>query len=146
MSDQDKRGNIIHAEVHGNVGDKAQVAIGEHIVQTQTIGATKPQVTEADLTELRRMLAELQAKIEAESPPDKKRDAAQRAGELEQAITAKEPDLSTLEYVQRWFAKNLPSLAGAVTSVIVHPIVGKVVEAAGDVIANEFRRRFGRTS
>jgi hypothetical protein len=37
----------------------------------------------------------------------------------------------------------LPELAGAVTGVIIHPIVGKLVEAAGDGLAAEFRRRFG---
>jgi hypothetical protein len=48
-----------------------------------------------------------------------------------------------MEYVKRWFVKNLPGLAGAVTSIVVHPIVGKLVEAAGDALAAEFRRRFG---
>ena len=63
--------------------------------------------------------------------------------ELEEAVTAKKPDLTTMEYVKRWFARNLPELAGAVTGVIIHPIVGKLVEAAGDGLAAEFRRRFG---
>ena len=35
------------------------------------------------------------------------------------------------------------ALAGAVTSVIVNPIVGKLVEAAGETVSEEFRRRFG---
>ena len=34
------------------------------------------------------------------------------------------------------------NFAGAVASVIVHPIVGKLVEAAGDMIASDFRRQF----
>ena len=66
--------------------------------------------------------------------------------ELEQAVTEKKPDLSTMEYVRSWFLKNLPGLAGAVTSVVVHPIVGKLVEAGGDALVSEFRRRFGDTS
>jgi hypothetical protein len=48
-----------------------------------------------------------------------------------------------MEYVKGWFAKHLPGLAGAVTGVIVHPIVGKLVEAAGETLAAEFKRRFG---
>ena len=51
--------------------------------------------------------------------------------------------MTTMEYVKRWFVKNLPGLAEAVTGVVVHPIVGKLVEAAGDALAAEFRRRFG---
>jgi hypothetical protein len=33
-------------------------------------------------------------------------------------------------------------MVGAVTSVVIHPIVGEPVEAAGDALAVEFRRRF----
>jgi hypothetical protein len=47
-----------------------------------------------------------------------------------------------MEYVKVWFGKNLPGLAGAVTGLIVNPVVGKLVEVAGDVLAAEFRRRF----
>ena len=64
--------------------------------------------------------------------------------ELEQAITERKPHLSTMEYVRNWFGKHIPGLAGAVVSVVVHPIVGKLVEAAGDLLAVDFRKRFGR--
>ncbi|MEU6033004.1 hypothetical protein ABZ825_39460 [Streptomyces tauricus] len=57
--------------------------------------------------------------------------------------TAPEPDLSTMEYVRRWFTHNLPALAGAVTSLVIHPVVGHLVEAAGGTLAEEFRHRFG---
>ena len=117
--------------------------MGKGITQIQTIGAAPPEVTEAELAELRQTLADLKAKVSAEAPVDKKEAALERVEELEEAITAKEPDLPTMEYVERWFVKNLPGLAGAVTSVVVHPTVGKLVEAAGDALAAEFRRRFG---
>jgi len=38
---------------------------------------------------------------------------------LEQAITERKPDLSTMEYVRNWFGKHIPGLAGAVVSVVV---------------------------
>ena len=38
------------------------------------------------------------------------------------------------------------STTTAVTSVVVYPIVGKLVEAGGDALVGEFRRRFGDTS
>ena len=68
----------------------------------------------------------------AEAPPEKKDAALEWVEELGEALTAGELDLTTMEYVKRWFVKNLPGLAEAVTSVVVHPIVGKLAEAAGD--------------
>ena len=41
---------------------------------------------------------------------------------------------------------HLPKLAGAVTGLVVHPVVGKIVEAAGDVAASQFRKLFGDVS
>jgi hypothetical protein len=140
-SEQEKPGDVIRATISGDVS--GQVAVGKGITQTQTVGAARPEVTETDLAKLRQALADLKAKVAAEAPPEKKDAALERVEELEEAITAKEPDLPTMEYIKRWFVKNLPGLAGAVTSVVVHPIVGKLAEAAGDALAAEFRRRFG---
>jgi len=141
MSEQEKSGDVIRATISGDIS--GQVAVGKGITQIQTIGAARLEVTEADLAELRQALVNLKAQVAAEAPPDKKDAALERVEELEEAVTAEEPDLTTMEYINRWFVKNLPGLAGAVTSVVVHPIVGKLVEAAGDTLAAEFRRRFG---
>jgi hypothetical protein len=141
LSEQERADDVIRATISGDVS--GQVAVGKGIVQTRTVSAARPKVTEGDLAELRQMLADLKAKVAAEAPPDKKDAASERVEELEEAITAKEPDLTTMEYVKGWFVKNLPGLAGAVTSIIVHPIVGKLVEAAGDALTAEFRHRFG---
>jgi len=140
MDEKGKSGDVIHANISGPVS--GQVGVGKDITQTQTVGA-RPQATEADLAELRRMLVELKAKVEAEAPDETKGAALERVDELEEAITAKEPDLTTMEYVKRWFTKNLPTLAGAVTGVVVNPIVGKLVEVAGEGLAAQFRQRFG---
>ena len=51
-----------------------------------------------------------------------------------------------MEYMKNWFVKNLPESAGTVPSVVVHPIVDKRVEAGGDGLIEEVRRRFGSTS
>jgi hypothetical protein len=141
---QDQPGDTIHATISGGVS--GQVAVGKQIAQAQTVGVRRPTLTEADYIELHQVRADLRAQVMTEAPPDKKGAALERVDELEAAVTAKEPDLSTMEYVRNWFAKNTPKLAGAVTSVVVHPIVGKAVEAAGEIVANEFRRRFGRES
>ncbi len=139
----DRSGDNIRATIQGNVS--GQVAVGKNITQQQTVGA-RPEVTEADLAALKQMLAEVREKVAAQAPPEKRDAALERVAELEEAVTAEEPDLTTMEYVTKWFAKHLPQLAGAVTSVVVHPIVGKIVEAAGDAAAAEFRRRFGGAS
>ena len=39
-----------------------------------------------------------------------------------------------------WFKDNAPQFAGAVVSVVVNPLVGKVVEGAGDAVADRFRQ------
>ncbi len=139
MSKKPKPSQGIQVTVGGDVS--GQLAAGQNIKQVFT--KTTGKVTKAELEELHQLLATLRSKVEAEAQPDKKDAALERVEELEQAVADKKPDLSTMEYVRNWFIKNLPGLAGAVTSVVVHPIVGKLVEAGGDALVGEFRRRFG---
>ncbi|HLF74617.1 MAG TPA: hypothetical protein VI524_09735 [Anaerolineales bacterium] len=129
----------ITATIRGPVS--GQIAVGKGITQISAPGWTA-RPSEAELASLRQAFAELREQVSAGSPPEKQPAALERVDELEEAITSSEPDLSTMEYVKVWFGKNLPGLAGAVTGLIVHPVVGKLVEAAGDVLAAEFRRRF----
>lgn len=131
----------ISATITGN--SSGQIAVGTGI--TQTLGAAQQGVTEADLAELRRMLAELEARVEVEAPAEQKQAAVEHVKELGQAITAGEPDLTTMEYVKRWFGKHAPGVAGAVTGVVIHPIVRKRVEASGEALTADFRHRFGIT-
>ena len=78
-----------------------------------------------------------------EKAPAELRDGAlERAQELEEAVMSDEPDLSTMDYVKKWFVKHLPGLAGTVTGLVIHPIVGKLVGAAGDKLVAEFREKF----
>ena len=141
-NEPEKQGDVISASISGDVS--GQVAVGKEITQTRTEGAAAPAVTAAELAELKKLLSDLQAKVAAEAPPEKKDAAVERVEELKEAVTAEKPDLTTIEYVKRWFEKNLPALAGSVTSIVVHPIVGKLVEVAGETLAAEFRRRFGK--
>lgn len=135
----DSTGNIT---LHIGGDATGQVAAGSHITQTHVPAPAEPP-TEAELDEVRRLLAEVKARVAAETPDEAKQAALGRVDELEQAILADEPDVSTMEYVKGWFGRNLPKLAGTVTGLIVHPLVGKVVAAAGDAAVAEFRRRFG---
>lgn len=135
-------GDHIAATITGTVS--GQVAVGKDIAQTQQVG-TAPPPTDAELEELHRAFAALKEEIAAQVPPESQGAALERIVELEEAVNAPEPDLSTMEYARRWFAKNLPRLAGAVSAVVVHPVVGKIVEAAGEAVATEFRHRFGQS-
>ncbi len=131
-------GDIIQA----TIGDNAsQVAVGKNIHQQQNSSST--EVTQADLQQLRALFDDFKQQIEQQAPPDKKAAALERVEELHQEITSKKPELSTFDYVKNWFAKNLPGLLGGVTSLIINPLVGKVVEAASGVAADAIRRRFG---
>ncbi|HET9587923.1 MAG TPA: hypothetical protein VFO91_03945 [Anaerolineales bacterium] len=133
--------NKIEITVGGDVS--GQLAAGNNI--TQVSKKTDSPVTKADIEELHQLFKQLRAQVEAEANAAKQDAALERVDELEQAITEEKPDLSTMEYVKNWFVRNLPGLAGTVTSVVVHPIVGKLVEAGGDALVGEFRRRFGGT-
>jgi hypothetical protein len=82
------------------------------------IGGPPSRAMPADVSAIRRRLSDLEARIEAESSPEHRRTALDLIEELDQALTSREPDETTLEYARRWFARNLPALAEAVNSVI----------------------------
>src|ERR687892_1659248 len=132
-------GDHISATISGTVS--GQVAVGKDIAQTQHIGAPA-ELSEEERLAPAQAFTDVQDQIRAAAPPEMSAAALERLGELEEAVGAPEPDLSTMEYVRGWFTKNLPSLAGAVTGIVVHPAVGKMVSAAGEALAAEFKRRF----
>jgi hypothetical protein len=135
------RGDVINA----TIGDNAsQVAVGKNIHQQQASGGA--QISEGDLKQIQALFADFKKQIEQQAPPDKKAAALERVDELQQEITSGKPELSTIDYVKRWFGKNLPSLLGGVTSLVINPLVGKVVEAASGLAAAEIKRRFGSTA
>lgn len=140
MSEQQKSGNYINANL-SNINNSGQIAVsgdGE-IHQLMNTNATQVGITEQDLESLQQLIANLKAQVEAEAPPEKQTSATERVEELEKAIVSKKPNVNTIKYVKDWFAENLPKLAGAVSSVVIHPIVGKVVEVAGVMAADKFK-------
>lgn len=128
----------INATIGGTISN-SQVAVGSANVQTQTVTSTT--VTAAELGELRRMFEALKEQVVMADVPAGERVAAlARVTELEEATLADEPDVTTMRSVGRWFGDNLPQLAGSVTGLVIHPIVGKLVGAAGDALVGELRR------
>jgi hypothetical protein len=128
-------GDTISANISGGVS--GQVAVGKHIAQHQTVSAA--DLSGDELAQLRQAFADLRADVAAQAPPERQAAAVERIEELEQACLADEPDTTTIAYVGRWFKTNLPGLAGAVTGIVIHPLVGRIVGAAGQAIAAELR-------
>lgn len=118
-----------------------QVAVGQDIRQHQVIGAPTLVVTEAELAELRQAFADARARALEQAPPESHDAVAERLDELEEAAGAGKPDVTTMAYVKGWFLRRAPHLAGIITGLLVNPILGKVVEAAGESVAAEFRER-----
>lgn len=137
MSEESRRGDVISGVIQG-VGAGGQAAIGKDIDQTQIHAGP----TADELRDLGAAFAAFRAEVEREAPPELKEEALKQAEELEKATTGPTPDVSRMAAARRWFLEHAPKLFGAVTTVIVNPIVGKVVQAAGDAIAAEYRRRF----
>lgn len=136
-------GDKIEAQV-GDVGPGAQVAIGKQIQQTITQAPT--ELTAAERAEIARLLAELKSQLASLDIPESKKLVGQEfVGQLEKELTStdKPPDASTIKVAGDWLLDNIPALTGTVVSVFASPIVGKVVEAAGDIAAEWVKKRFG---
>lgn len=135
MPDEPRQGDVIT----GTISDvSGQAAIGKDITQGQIHAAP----TAEELGQLAAAFAVFRDEVEREAPPEVKEEALKQAEELEKATSGPTPDVSRMASARRWFLEHAPKLFGAVTTVIVNPIVGKVVQAAGDAIAAEYRRHF----
>jgi hypothetical protein len=139
---KDNIGDNISADLSGATVSGA-VGVGKGIDQRQAVGEMTTQVSAAEIADLRAAFDAMRAQVRSEAPEDKRDAALERVDELEEAVVTDEPDPATAGYVKNWFARNLPQLAGGVVSLVVHPVVGKLVEAAGDVIADQFRKLVG---
>jgi len=132
MSDE-RRGDAVSGNVSVTGSVSGQVAVGKGIEQRQALGdAAVAAVTEAEREQVRLAFAQLHEQVAAAAPPEQRAAAVERVEELQEAVFADEPDLTTIQYVARWFRRNLPGLAGAVTGLVVHPLVGRLVQVAGD--------------
>jgi len=136
------KGDSYSATISGPV--TGQVAVGRDISQTQTdLGGAAKELSPESLAQLASLFTTLRSDVTASAPAEQRDEALAKVAELEEAIAAEDkPDLVTMDYVRGWFARRLPQLAGAVVSVIVHPLVGQLVTAAGQALADEFHRRF----
>jgi hypothetical protein len=130
---EEQRGETISGTVQVTGAAHGQIAIGKGIEQRQAIGdAAVAALTDAEREEVRLAFATLREQVAAGAPAERRDAAVERVGELEQAVFAKQPDLTTVQYVTRWFRDNLPDLAGAVTGLVLTPLIGRLGQVAGD--------------
>lgn len=113
---------------------QSQFVTGDYATVSMNVGLT-PQET----GQLRELFAGLHSAVAEHAPPDRRAEAEEHARELEQAVVSEQPDPDRVRAVLRWFREKAPQLAGVVVGVVVNPIVGKVVEGAGEAIADRFR-------
>jgi len=101
------------------------------------------RISEADRAEMHALVAALKAKVRAEAPPGQREEATELVDELEDAILARAPKVRRMAFIRDWFSAHLPKLAGAVSALVLSPLVGKIVGAAGDLAASGLRNTFG---
>ena len=100
-------------------------------------------ISGADRADVHALITALKAKVQAEAPPEQRGEATGLVDELEDAIVAEAPKVRRMAFIRDWFSAHLPKLAGAVSELVLSPLVGKIVGAAGDLAATEFRNTFG---
>lgn len=130
--------NITATTIHG------QVVVGENnTVSRVSVGSHPEAITPEEMAQLLEHFARLRAIVATEAPADQKDAALQRVDELEEAMTADEPR-AVNDGVRQEVVRAAPAEPGRRgRHRHRHSIVGKLVGAAGDGLANEFRRRFG---
>jgi len=112
----------------------SQVTVGDYNTVTQRVGLTPDEAGQ-----LKAAFDGLRRDVAAQVPPEQRDEAIAQAAEVEAAVVAPEPDPGRFRRALSWFRAHAPQVAGTVVSVVVSPIVGKVVEAAGDAVAGRFK-------
>ena len=85
---------------------------------------------------LARDLRNIRDLVEAESPREGRDEALSRVGELEAAtIGADHLEPTRIARVYRWFLRNAPDIAESVSTLLLGPLVGKLVGGPSGAIA-----------
>jgi hypothetical protein len=135
---------IQNSTVVQDVGAGAQVNVAGAGAEMVTVSG----LTAAELAQVQSLVNALKDAVEAQGlPDDEKTEAKIMADRVEKELTAKDrkPDGGKLKAAALWLLEYGGKIAGAVTSIFVSPIVGKVVEAAGDLAAGWVKDQFGGT-
>jgi hypothetical protein len=140
MTDDTPSDRSIKVDVHDM--KNSQLAAGDQITQTQTTVRISAPPSAEELQELTAAFAALKAQVERDAPPEVREEAVRQTEALQEATVAEKPNVSVMAAAKQWFLNHAPGLLGAVTAVVVNPIVGKIVSSAGDAIAKEYQKWF----
>jgi hypothetical protein len=139
MSKRDARGPSINVGGDNSgiisFGDENKLTVDRRVDNRTTISVQ-------DAAALKALIGSLREQVAREAPEDQREAAVAKVDELGDAI-APHPNVKRMEAIRNWFAVHLPAMLGAVTSVFVDPLVGKIVEAGGEIAADAFRKKFG---
>jgi hypothetical protein len=85
---------------------------------------------------LRRDLASLHEQVARGAPSGQRDEALEQVAQLVAgSVAADEPEPGRLARVYRWFTQNAPDLAESVASLLLGPLVGKLVGGGAGVMA-----------
>jgi len=113
----------------------SQIVVGDYNTVSQRIGLS-PEET----AQLRALFSDLRTTVGDVAPKELRGEAIAQANELEGTLVSEHPDPGSVRRVLGWFRQHAPELAGAVLSVLVNPLVGKVIEGAGSAIAEKLHQ------
>ena len=128
-----------------NIGSVGRMVIGSgsfNDIFQETSTLTR-FATPEELTAFANLFRTIDQEIAATVPPNDQAKAREQVEEIKTQVTSAKPDLSKLEQAKKWFVDHLPALVGGVTGILTHPIVGKIVESAGEFTLKQFRARLG---
>jgi hypothetical protein len=132
MSEQGKYQVSFPGQFH-----ESQISVGEHNVLNQQLGrAATERLDPAELRALAAELARVRELVAARTSPEGREEALGQVGQLEAAtVGADEPEPRRLARVYRWFLNNAPDVAESVASLLLGPLVGKLVGGGTGAVA-----------
>jgi hypothetical protein len=103
--------------------------MGEDIELEQRVGlAASERLDSTELGALLREFASLRDLVPAWVPAEQRDDALSHIRELQAAtVSADQPEPGRLARLHRWFLDNVPGLAESVSTLLLGPLVGKLV-------------------
>jgi hypothetical protein len=129
----------------GSVASGGRVVVGAGSINDvfQEIKTLARFASPEELATFANLFRALDQEIAKTVPPNEQAQAREQVEEIKTQVTRDKPDLSKLEQAQKWFVDHLPALVGGVTGILTHPLVGKIVESAGEFTLKQFRERLG---
>jgi hypothetical protein len=129
--------NIQQGDMYGG-----QVIMGPVQSYSPTYNSPKVGVSAAMLAELQPLFTNLKMRAKIQAPAEIRDVALVQLDSLAEAIAEPTPNLDKMASARSWFHQNLPIMAEKLKSFFSHPVVLKIIEAAGEGLVAEFRRRF----